>query len=869
MEKENVRIAKRQYFTSKVLPHSIKVDGIPDDAAWASVPWEGEFIQYQPAEGELPSEGTLFKLAFDARYLYFAFRCYMKDPKDIVPRMGRRDEFPGDWIEVNIDSYHDLRTAFSFTLSVSGVRGDELVSNNGNNWDGSWNPVWVGKTQVDDSGWTAEMRIPLSQLRYDDNEDKVWGLQVQRRIFHREERSYWQYIPQKSGAWVSEFGELRGLEGVRPQKQIEIAPYVVAQAERFEPETGNPFATGKDHRYSAGLDGKVALTSDLILDFTVNPDFGQVEADPSQVRIDGFQNFFEERRPFFIENRNIFDFQITGSAAGGDYDSDLLFYTRRIGGAPRGRPHLPPGAFADIPDYTTILGAAKFSGKTRTGWSVGLLQSVTQEEKAIIDLNGERREQVVEPLSSFTVARLQKDFDEGNLVVGGILTDVVRSGHLNHLLHSRAYSGGADVLKYWRNRAWYYKTTLLWSHVEGTPEAILRTQTAFEHYFQRPNNREAGVDINRKSLTGTGGTFRLGKSGGRAGNKGQVLRFETGFTWRSPQLELNDIGFMLTADEINHFTWAGILYQQPFSVFRNARISYNHWSRWDFSGQFLYQAFNLNTHGVFRNFWSAGVGVDCNPWDVSNNALRGASSLRKPAGMGVWGYAGTDSRKKLSGRVDLTHSWGFENTVLYQNASFSLTAQPLDPLKLSLSVSWNNFWRRQDQFVAQKDFLDELRTIVGAVSQQTLRLTFRGSYNVTPDLTIQYYGQPYITRPRYNHYAWVSDPLNSRYNDRFIRYEGDQIKKVPDGFEVDENRDGITDYSFSEPSFNFVQFRSNLIIRWEYVAGSELYLVWSQSVTPDALHDFERSIDRSLLHNLFAHEPLDIFLVKLTYRFLK
>ena len=303
-------------------------------------------------------------------------------PELIERRLGRRDVFPGDFVEINIDSYHDKRTAFSFTTSVSGVRGDEFVSNNGSNWDQNWNPIWFAKTHISKDGWTAEIKIPLSQLRYGNEKDKVWGIQVLRRLFRKEERSSWQYIPQSTGVWVSNFGELHGLKDIPFHRQVEIAPYVTAQAATYKKEAGNPFADGFDTKITGGLDGKVAVTNDLILDFTINPDFGQVEADPSQVRIDGFQNFFGERRPFFIESRNIFEYQLTGSFAGGDYDSDLLFYSRRIGSSPHGNPQTANGEYIKYPQNTSILGAAKFSGKTKKGWSIGILETRNRTGKS-------------------------------------------------------------------------------------------------------------------------------------------------------------------------------------------------------------------------------------------------------------------------------------------------------------------------------------------------------------------------------------------------------------------------------------------------------------------------------------------------------
>lgn len=859
---------KKKYLTSKRIG-SITLDGLPEEEAWDKVQWGGDFTQWQPHEGKPASQQTSFKILYDERFLYIAYRCHDSAPDSVVRRMGRRDEFPGDWVEINIDSYHDLRTAFSFTISSSGVRSDEFISNNGNNWDASWNPIWFAKTNLDDKGWTAELKIPLSQLRYGNEVEKKWGIQITRRLFRKEERSTWQFIPQNAGVWVSAFGELHGLRNIPFHRQIEIAPYLTAQADKYKGEPGNPFAKGSDTKFNAGMDGRLAITNDLILDFTVNPDFGQVEADPSQVRIDGFQNFFEERRPFFVESRNIFDYQLTGSEAGGDYDSDLLFYSRRIGSSPHKYPSLRNGEYADSPQNTSILGAAKFSGKTKKGLSIGILESITQREMATIDNSGQRREEMVEPLTSYFVARLQQDIKEGNTIFGGILTGVNRQKGLDDILHRNAFSGGLDFLHYWNNRTWYIRGNMVFSHVEGTKEAILLTQTRFEHLFQRAGASEVEVDSSRTSLSGTGGTFRFGKIGGKSGKLGQVFKFETGITLRSPGLELNDIGFMLSSNEINHFTWAGLHYQKQFSIFRNARLNYNHWSRWDYSGQFLYQAFNFNAHATFTNFWQAGTGLTWNPFDISNNALRGAPSLRRPAGMGHNVYIISDTRKKVFVRVNAFNFFGFENTVKGNDLGLTIVAQPLNALRVSLSGNYSYNWRRQDQFVSNITGSHSTRTIVGEVKQNTLRFTGRVTFNITPDLTLQYYGQPFITRPLYNNYAYVSNPLAKRYDDRFHVYSADQISLSNGQYRVDENGDGTMDYSFSQPDFNFIQFRSNLIVRWEYKAGSELFLVWSQGNTADAFSELDTPLGNSLWNNAFAQQSRNSFLIKWTYRFLK
>lgn len=861
-------IVKKKYTTQR-LNATVTLDGIPTEDAWNAVEWGGDFTQWQPNEGKPPSQQTNFKILYDEKFLYVAYRCHDLAPDSITKRMGRRDEFPGDWVEINIDSYHDLRTAFSFTISVSGVRNDEFVSNDGYNWDASWNPIWFAKTHIDDKGWTAEVKIPFSQLRYGNEPEKVWGIQIMRRLFRKEERSTWQYIPQNSGVWVSRFGELHGLKNIPMHRQVEIAPYIIAQADKYKKEPGNPFAKGLDTKLTGGLDGKLAITNDLILDFTINPDFGQVEADPSQVRIDGFQNFFEERRPFFIESRNIFDYRLTGSEAGGDYDADLLFYSRRIGSSPHGFPDLNSGEYVKYPQNTSILGATKFSGKTKKGWSIGILESLTQREMATIDRNSQRRKEMVEPLTNYFVGRLQKDIKSGKTILGGIITGVNREKGLNDILHSSANTGGLDFLHYWKSRTWYIRGNIVFSHVKGSKEAILKTQTGFEHLFQRSGASEVSVDSTRTSLTGMGGTIRFGKIGGKSGKLGQVFKFETGLTLRSPGLELNDIGFMLTSNEINHFTWAGLHFQKPFSFFRNARLNYNHWFRWDYSGKFIYLQYNVNSHATFKNNWQAGTGLTWNPFDISNNALRGASSIRRPAGMGHNVYVSSDYRKKVNVNLNILNFWGFENSIYGNDLGLTVSVQPLDALRISLSGAYAYTWRRQDQFVSNVLYNNSIRTIVGEVKQKTLRFTGRLSYNITPELTVQYYGQPFITRPLYNKFAFVSDPLAKKYDDRFHVFNSNEISFSNDRYFVDETADGIPDYSFSEPDFNFVQFRSNLIVRWEYRAGSELYLVWSQGNTPDASSDLDTPIAKSLFDNAFANQSRNIFLVKWTYRFLR
>lgn len=862
------KIIKKVYKTTHLKESTIKLDGKLDDEAWSKVDWSGDFTVFQPNEGAQPSQQTYIKITYDDKYLYFGAKCLDTAIDSLEKRMSRRDEFPGDWIEINIDSYHDLRTAFSFNIAASGVRGDEFVSDNGGNWDASWNPIYFVSTSKDDQAWYAEAKIPFSQLRFDNTESKIWGLQVMRRLFRKEEKSIWQYIPQNKGVWVSEFGELHGINNIKSKRQVEIAPYGVLKSEHYTSEPGNKFADGNDQSVSFGVDGKVALTSDLIFDYTVNPDFGQVEADPSQVRLDGYQNYFQERRPFFIESANIFSYDLTDSEAGGDYDSDILFYSRRIGSSPHGYVSLNQNEYASMPSATPILGALKLSGKTATGWSIGMLESLTKNVYAKIDSVGKSKSQLIEPLTNYSVLRLQKDFNGGQTVIGIIGTSVNRKNNLSDMLHNNAFSSGFDIIHYWKDRAYYFKVNGIMSHVNGTKEKIYATQQSFEHLFQRPNADEVSLDPNRTSLTGTGATFRIGKGGGKSGRLGEIFKFESGFTYRSPELEINDIGFLQAANEIHHFTWAGYHFQKQIGIFRSARINYNHFFKWDFGGQHLGTWFNTNLHGNFKSNWGIGTGFNYIPHTISNNALRGGASLREQGLFSNWMYIESDGRKKFSYGMQAFNSLASQGAANNHNFNLYFNFQPINALSIRFNPSFSYSNRIQGQYVTSVNHDGNQKTIVSGLKQKTLSFTLRLNYNITPEFTIQFYGQPFITRPLYNSFGIINDPLAKDINQRFITFDNVQLKKGENDFQVDENKDGITDYSFQKPDFNFVQLRSNLVLRWEYKAGSEFYLVWSQGNTsfgePDAQNVFN-----SLWNNAFDENNRNTLLLKLTYRFLR
>ncbi len=856
---------KKIYTTKRIIGDSPTIDGKFDEACWETVEWGGDYVQSQPYNGKEPTAQTRFKVLYDDRYIYFAYRC-LDDPEKIVRRMSRRDGFEGDWIEVNIDSYFDKQTAFSFTVSVSGVKGDEAISNNGNNWDSSWDPIWYTKTAIDAEGWTAEVKIPLSQLRFANKEVQVWGLQSTRRVFRAEERSTWQFVPQNESGWVHRFGELHGLEGIKPQKQIELEPYVLAQAETFEKEEGNPFATGSDSNIDVGLTGKVGVTSDLTLDFTVNPDFGQVEADPSAVNIDGFAIFFQERRPFFVEGRNIFDYRLTRGEAGGPYSSDNLFYSRRIGGAPHHYPDVDEDAYVNQPNQTSIIGAAKLSGKTKKGLSIGILESVTAKETAEIAFPDDenRMEETVEPLTNYFVGRVAQDLNKRNSQVGAIFTAVNRGigDDLNlSFLRKNAYSGGVDFIHRWKDQSRYVSGNFIASHVNGSTEAITNTQKGFIHNFERPDANHLDLDTTLTSLTGTSGTLKLGKLGGK-------LVYDGGITWRSPGLEMNDIGFQQNSDYFIHFFWAGYRINEPFGIFYNVRFNYNHWFGFDFGGTFNYQANNINAHANFKNFWNMGTGFYLENFWKSDRQLRGGPYLRMSPGMNWWGYLNTNQRKKLQFNINWNKNGAYDRSIDGGGIGIFANYQPIHALKITVGPSYNSNIRTT-QFVDNVEYEDETRYITARVNQKTYSLTTRVDYTILPNLTLQFWGQPFISKGEYTEFKKITDNLAINLEDRFYTFASNQIgyNAEDEEYWIDENDDRAIDYTFSNPDFNFLQFRSNFVARWEYVPGSTLFLVWAQNRA--AFPTLEDRSFGNLTNELFDSEARNVFLLKYTYRFLK
>jgi hypothetical protein len=740
---------KRKAVAFRIEGEAPKIDGLVDDIAWQAVAWQNSFVQRQPYDGKMPSQPTEFKVLYNDNSIFVAVRAWDSEPDSIVRRLARRDSGDGDAIGVEFDSYFDQQTAFSFIVWASGVKLDKLITGDGSHEDNSWDAIWDAKTSIDDKGWIAEIEIPLNQLRFNGNNEQKWGFQVGRYIHRKDELSLWQPIPRDAPGWVHRYGILEGISGIKPKRQIEVAPYVVAQTERFEPEDGNPFVTGKRNTISGGVDAKVGLTNDVTLDLTVFPDFGQVEADPSEVNLTAYETYFPEKRPFFIEGRNLFDFQFT--PGDGDHSAENLFYSRRIGRKPSGSPELNNDEYSSIPENTAILGAAKVTGKNSNGLSFGIMEAITAREYAKIGTNGNRRTEEVEPLTSYLVGSMIKEFNQGNTRIGAMLTSTNRSIETEELsfLHSNAYSGGVNIMHQWNNKNYYVNFKSYFSHVEGTPEAIVRTQRASARYFQRPDATHVSVDSSLTSLTGHGGAFSIGKGGNGH------WRY-TGFVaWKSPELEVNDIGYVRGVDDIFQVLWAGFRYWEPISIFREININFNQWTGHNFAGEMSYFGGNINVNSQLKNYWNIGFGVGPQGKSINYSALRGGPSIEMPGGINSWIWVSTDSRKKVNLSLNYSLYRGEANNS--NGLSASITYKPTNALVISVSPAYSNS-DRVLQYVENAEWNSNISYVNASLEQEIYTLQFRLNYSVTPDLSIQYYGRPFIAKGKYFDFKKITNP---------------------------------------------------------------------------------------------------------------
>jgi hypothetical protein len=838
----------RTYNTFHLSSEKPVIDGYLDDECWKTGEWSGDYTQWIPNEGAQPSQPTQLKIFFDDKNIYVAFRAFDSEPDKIIRKSGRRDEFTGDMVGITIDSYHDHRTGFEFDVTAAGQKVDLLLTNPCNA-DLNWNAIWYAKTGQEDSAWTAELEIPLSQLRYSNDSVQVWGLHCWRWIDRLQEESDWELQSSTGPGVLYLFGEIHGIKGLSKSRRIEIMPYTEGKLNTFKKEQNNPFANkGRNWSGNAGLDAKIGLTSNFTIDFTINPDFGQVESDPSVMNLSAFETFYEEKRPFFLEGKNIFSF---------NFDNSSMFYSRRIGHSPSFYPNLNNDEFMYYPDNTTILGAAKLSGKTAKGLSIGILESLTSSEYAKLDSLGKRKNIGVEPLTNYSIARVQQDFNQGNTMLGGFLTSTnrfIKSPQLEFLNHN-AYTGGIDFLYQWHDKEYYLDAKLVGSSIEGSHEAMINLQQSSARYYQRPDIHYEHLDSSINKLFGYGGDIRIGK-----GSKG-LWRYSAELIWRSPGFDLNDMGYMQIADIIKQKNSVYYFVNKPVSIFRTYNVTLSESNNWDFGLRYISSNTNLSIYLEFLNKWAVNTSTSYTTQSLDARILRGGSAMLLPS---VWYenlYFRTDPSAKFFYELNTEISTSGYGSALYYSVQPGIRFTPINTLKLSTSLNYSVNTNDLQYTITAND-VNEQRYILGKIDQQTIGITFRIDYNITPELSIQYYGSPFATTGKFSEFKRVTDSKANNYHNRYS--ELNPVLNV-NTYEVSENNNAIVDYNFWNPNFDFSQFRSNLVFRWEYHPGSQIYLVWSQDRT-EYIQPGNQILHKGI-SGIKSIYPNNIFLIKFNYWF--
>ena len=674
-----------------------------------------------------------------------------------------------------------------------------------------------GRTHVNlqDSCWTIEMRIPFSQLRYNrDSPEGIWGLHIRRVIRRNNEVQNWSMIPLKNNGHVFSFGEMHGMTDLPRSRNIEFLPYAMGKLQR-NPPTGTPSDRNK-WSGSAGLDTKIGL-SDFTLDVTFNPDYGQVEQDPSVMNLTAYETFYDEKRPFFLEGKHILDF-----ASG----NDMLFYTRRIGTAPSFR---PTGNVVEQQDIVPIIGAMKLTGTNSRGLTLGIVQSVTAKSLATVSENDEERRIAVEPLTNFTVARVQKNW-KGNTYLGGMFTSTNRlmdDQHLRDLLVANAFTAGIDFTQYFSNRLYYIDLKALFSTIDGTEAAILRRQRDAVHYFQRASAQDyLSVDPTKQSLTGTGGYIKIGRRGNAK------WTFAETFSWLEPEFDLNDVGFLREADVISNDTEVALRLTDTWKIFRSNSFTLNQVNRWNFGGVNYENNISLSTSTQFNNLYQINI-TERYVWNrLDSRMLRGGPDMRIDPYFFTSVRFNTNRAKRVSGSIQYS---GEKNT--NGHSSFN-SVTPAVTLRLGnhvhLSGSFNYQWNHNDmQYVGQAtgSLSGHTYYLMGAMEQQTYGVTLRAQVNISPDISIQFYGSPFTSTAQYSDFKRSTNTTSHKYSERFHQFSPSDISVsvAADGrYHVNESGES---YSFSAPDFSFNEFRSNLVFRWEYMLGSTLYFAWTHTLS--------------------------------------
>ncbi len=821
---EPVVDGRKQARASRLTAGSIRLDGRLDDEAWLKATPITEFVQAEPVEGAPPAHPMEVRFLFDDTALWVGARMRSAPGMAIQAPMSRRDDGgQAEYIQVELDTYLDRRTAYMFGVTASGVRLDHYhPSDNEDDTDSQFEPVWEARTNIYDGGWTAELWLPFSQLRFNHQPELIWGLNVKRWRPQLNEEDYWVIIGRTQSGWASRFGELRGLDGIRPVKRLEVMPYVAASSRMTgNRDRGNPFDDGTNLGGRIGADVKVGIGSNLTLEAAINPDFGQIEADPAEVNLTVFETTFSERRPFFIEGNSVLE-------AG----TSNFYYSRRIGARPTFA--APPGyEYVDYPSTSTILGAAKLTGRLGSGTSVGFLGAVTAREEANTFALGNTASVAVAPQTTWGVGRVIQEFSP-DFTAGAHLTlvhrDMAAVDPMAAVLNRNAITAGADTRLRFGNRTYETSFSIGLTHIDGEPAAIERVQRASGHYLQRVDQPTIRLDPTRRSLGGLQITANFNKIAGRHWLWGSNLMIE------SPEFDPLDFGRLNYAGDYQANPRITYRETRPGRLFRSYSFSANLNNYWHFDSELgVRHTLGGSANVTFTNFWSTSFSVNRYFRGLDTQLTRGGPAMQTPLGSSLSGSlrnsGGATTRWSGNGNLR-TNEFGDEAW----SVSGSVSSRPSPSLQFSIepeysdengTASFSGPINRQYittlAGVRPETYLR--RYIFGLVDRTTLSTQFRVSYTFKPDVTLDVYVEPFAASGRYNGFGELAVARGKDL--RLYGTDGTTIERLENGsYQV---TDGAAAFTLSNRDFNVRSFRSNAVLRWEWRPGSILYFVWQQN----------------------------------------
>jgi len=813
----------------------ISIDGVLSEPDWAAAAAITELRQTVPIEGSAVSEATDVRVLYDEDAIYVAAR--LDDRTAVTTRLARRDAGLGDSdrFVVMLDSYHDHETAYRFWTNPSGVKGDAIVTGNQTGGgDSSWDPVWDLATSVTESGWVVEMRIPFSQLRFGRQDTQTWGIQVERTIHRNQENATFPFTPTLERSGVSRFAHLHGIGGLDPGRRLELLPYVVARGEylNLQSPTGitfdNPYRSGSDHFGGVGLDLKYGIASNVTLDATVNPDFGQVEVDPSVINLTAFETRYDERRPFFVEGADIFTFGEAGPTGSVGRPPEV-FYSRRIGRAPTGS--VPNDAvFSDMPAQTTILGAAKVTGRLGSGWSLGVMEAVTgRENAAFVDTAALPGEVEVEPAGNHLVGRLRRQIRGGRTRFGVMATAQNRDlggSPLETRLHSSAYTGGIDFAHDSDSRVWLFTGAIAGSRVGGSEAALLRTQQTSARYYQRPDADHVEIDSTATSL---GGFYAMAYVGKQAG----TFTMRNGFAYVSPGYEVNDLGFQSEADRILVDTHYQYSQPTPGRFLRSWNTAISPDGKFNTAGDLVFANVNAMLNMEWLNYWRTNIRVQVDPWYDDDRLTRGGPMARTPGSWQARVNVNSDSRRAT--RLNASYNYFTDRAGGWSRSyDFGVSARFRETINLNIGPSYSRsrsmaqFVRRVTDPMATPTF--GARYVFSELDRSTVSLDTRLDVTLTPTLSLQLYLEPFLSVGQYRHLKELRAPNTFE----FLEYgvdTGTITQNSSGDFDIDPDGGGpAASFQVLDRNLDFSQrsLIGNAVLRWEWRPGSTLYLVWQQ-----------------------------------------